>query len=116
MGRPADKRSVAEARGIVAVGANDVNLLQDLFLIFATVAVAAIGMAVIQFMRRQVHARDPGRDDPLAAFREAYEAGEMDTAEFERIGESLAGGKPPAAPPPTPASTESPPAAGPPSI
>jgi hypothetical protein len=67
----------------------DRALLNNMLTIAATVAVVAIGLAIVNFVRRQVKAGPEGQEDLLAQFQEAHEAGEMDSAEFERVRESL---------------------------
>jgi hypothetical protein len=85
------------------------SLLQNIALIGGMILIVAIGLAVINFVRREVKGTAAREEDLLDQFREAYEAGEMDTAEFERVRQSLsrrdampAAGHEPAPRPPAP--------------
>ena len=65
-------------------------LLVNAALIAATAIVIALGMSLIKLARRQAKGDTSDQpEDLFAQFQEAYDAGEMDTAEFERVRASL---------------------------
>lgn len=68
----------------------DTGMLQNVALIAATMVVLGIAWKVLAIMHREAHGQaGDSPEDLLAQFQAAYDAGEMDSAEFRRVCASL---------------------------
>ncbi|MEO8939892.1 MAG: hypothetical protein ABI453_05020 [Isosphaeraceae bacterium] len=67
----------------------DATFWQNAGLIIGTILLITIGLAVINFMRREAKGNLETEDDLLLPLQQAYKAGQMDSAEFQRIRESI---------------------------
>ncbi|QDV38081.1 SHOCT domain-containing protein [Tautonia plasticadhaerens] len=88
------------------LGAETRNLISTMLAMAGLLAVLAVGVQIILVYRRRLHDRsgDP-REELAESFREAYEAGEIDTDEYRQIRTSIERGPipdPPRPSPPTP--------------
>lgn len=67
----------------------DATFWQNTGLIAGTILLIAIGLVVINVMRRVAKGGLDTEDDLLSPLQQAYRAGQMDSAEFQRIQESV---------------------------
>jgi hypothetical protein len=69
--------------------AHETSIVRDVIEVGVTVAVASIGLAVIGYFRRRMREDAASEADLLAEFQAAYDAGEMDAEEYDRVRETM---------------------------
>lgn len=68
----------------------DPGLLKSALLVFFLLGAVGIGLAIISRIRRSIREPEDSPADLLSSLRDAYDAGDLDEAEFRRVRESLA--------------------------